>query len=256
MGRPDLADLSLKATIALGQARLTAKIRTAADAFALAAASARFDLIGDAVRRDPAENVLKTVLEPFRVLEDPDWARAAGFTMLDAPRKARLFRDVEELLFLFASTINIRDARRGISICDQALRFTDDPGPWRALRGWLDESPVASAPGEPLVGLSAQSCFEWGVLEARKGRMMAALGCLEAAVDRQPGNPWYQYHLATVRADSGDVRGALASYQGAVSADPTNCRFRLAWASAFRAIGEWGRAEEIERLAEQMKARP
>ena len=255
-GRPDLADLHLKATVALGQAKLTAEIRDRADALARAAASAGFQMVGEDVRPGSAESVLKTALAPFRVLDDLDWARAPALTMLDPPRKERLFRDIEELLYLFASGNDGRDSRRGMTLCDRALRFTVDPRPWIALRGWLDESPMASGRGEPLPGQSAQTCYEWGVLEARKGRTVAAIACLEAAADREPGNPRYQYHLATVRAASGDVRGALPAYQAAVAADPANRRFRLALAGAFRSIGEWARAEEIERLAGAADPRP
>ena len=257
--REDLIDLYGKAVAANGQADLTAKVRGQADALSEAASSIRLRLIGVEGRPEEAEGRLAALLAPFRVLDDPEWARSPALTMLDSSRKARFSRDVEEILFLFAAGIDARDhraSRRAIALCDNAIRFVGDPRPWQALRDWLDDSPIASVPEDTKAERSARSCFEWGVFLERKGQTAAAIAWLDQAVSIEPGNSWYQYHLATMQAKAGDARGSLTPYGAAIALEPINRRFLLDRSKVFRSIGEWARAEEDERRAGGAERQP
>jgi eukaryotic-like serine/threonine-protein kinase len=257
-GRKELVDLHHQAVVAHGQARLKAEVRDRADTVSKAADSARFHLIGSEGRPEEAGAKLEALLAPFRVLDDPDWARSPALLELDPARKARLFRDVDELMYLFASRFDAKDrvgSRRGIAICDRAKAFAD-PRTWQALRNWLDESPIESIPGDPQAEPSARSSFEWGVLLARQGRPAAAIGWLDRAAYLEPDNAWYQYHLATIQANSGDARASMPHYEAAIALEPSNRRFRLDRARALRSIGEWARAEEDERRAGGSEWRP
>ena len=248
-GRPELAGLAVKAVVAGGQARLTAEVRDRADALSRAASTIRLALIGAEGRPEEAEAGLVDLLGKFRVLDDLDWAKAPGLTFLDPARKARLLRDVEELLYLFAAGLDSRQGRRGVALCDRAFKFAADPRPWQALRNWLDESPISAIPDNPREESSAPTCFEWSVLLDRQNRPAAAIAWLDRAAEIEPGHSWYQYHLATLLARSGDARTSLAAYGAAIALEPDNPRFRLDRAKALRSIGEWARAEQDERRA-------
>ncbi len=258
-GRGELIELHYKAVAYNGQARLTAEVRDRADALSRAASSIRFHLIGVEGRPGEASGNLEALLSPFRVLDDPGWASSPALTMLDPSRKERLFRDVDELLFLFAAGFDAKDlqgSRRGIALCDRARGFAADPRPWQALRDWLDDSPITSIPDDPQAERSARSCFEWGVLLEKKGRRPAAIGWLDRAAYLEPDNAWYQYHLAITLARSGDARGSLTPYAAAIALEPTNRNFRLGRARALRSIGEWARAEEDEKRADDVDSSP
>ncbi len=159
-------------------------------------------------------------------------------------------------MFLLAAGFDSRDersSRQGVEFCDRARRFASDPRPWQALRNWLDDSPISWLPDDPQAELSPRSCFEWGVLIAKMGRSAAAIAWLDRATVLEPNNPWYQYHLATIQARSGDARSSLAAYGAAIALEPFNRRFRLDRAEAFRSIGEWARADEDERQAGEIE---
>ncbi len=167
--RPDLYPLYRKARVYHAQARLTGQFRADADVLAESARSLRFRLIEPELKPEDIEAELTSAFAKFRVLADLDWSRRPALTFLDPPRKARLLRDVDELLFLFAvrhDPRNPREARRGLELCDRALMFTPDKQPWRALRSWLDDSPTVPAETEPQFEHSAPSCFERAVLLA------------------------------------------------------------------------------------------
>jgi tetratricopeptide (TPR) repeat protein len=253
-GREELVDLHYQAVVAKGQARLTAEVRARADALAKAGSTLRFHLIGVDGGADKAEAELEAAVASFRVLDDPEWARAPALTMLDPSRKARLFREIDELLFMLIAGFDPKDPRaslRGIALCDRAQGFAADRRPWQALRDWLDDPPTTSSPGDPQAEGSAPACYEWGVLLEKQGRIAAALGWLDRAAYLEPGNAWYQYHLATLQARSGDARASMTPYAAAIALEPTNPRFRLDRARALRSIGEWARAKEDERLVGQ-----
>ena len=251
-GREDLAGVARRAIVAKGQARLKADIRQQADALASRSASLRDSLVGVGSAIGENDELLRAALGPFRVFDDPTWSGSPGLAELDAARKARLLRDVEELLFLAASRvdpISPRMAKRGLDFCERASRFSTDHRPWRALRDWLDERPETEAAPESLRDSSAMACFEWGLLRDRQNRKDSAVQWMDRAVGLEPGNAWYQFTLATLLARMGDAEASCPHYDVAVALEPENPRFRLDRAAALRSIGEWGRAEEDERRA-------
>jgi serine/threonine protein kinase len=251
-GREDLAGLAHQAIVAKGQARLKSEIRRQADTFSIRSSSLRYSLIGVGSATEITDELLRDTLGPFRVLDDPMWSRSPGLAELDATRKARLLRDVEELLFLAASRVaptSPRMAKRGLDLCERASGFASDPRPWRALRDWLDDRPETEAAPEALRNSSALACIEWGVLHDRQGRKTSAVRWMNRAVSLEPGNAWYQFSLATLLARAGDALASCPHYDVAVALEPENPRFRLDRAAALRSIGEWGRADEDERRA-------
>ncbi len=256
-GRDDLHAVHLQAVRSRGKARLTAEIRGQADALAIASSGLRFRLLDPTDRDETVEAEVTSLLAPFRVLADPAWAKQPGLMMLDPVRKAQLLRDVEEILYLFASSFPVGEGRvpkKAVALCDLAQGFTDDPAPWRSLRRWLDDSPDAQPSGEPGRERSARSCFEWGVLLERKARRKEApaglaVRWLDRAADLEPQNAWYHYHLATTLARAGEAVASLAHYQAAIALERGNRRFRLDRAEVYRSIGDWDRARADEEAA-------
>jgi eukaryotic-like serine/threonine-protein kinase len=245
----ELADLNLQARRYKALARNNEAARAKIDAFLKAASTIRFHLIGVDGRFEDAEGEVERLMAPFRISIDLDWARSAELSFLDSARKSRLIREVEEVLFLLASGQNPRDvpsSRRGVELCDQALAFTDDPKPWRALRNWLNDAPVTAIDADPHAERSARSCFEWGVLLDMEGRKDLAITWLKRAATLERGNSWYHYHLATLLARGGDMIGSIAQFEAALALEPSNRRFRLDKAEAHRSLGEWVEADELE----------
>ncbi len=250
--RPELHSLYRMARVHHAEARLTGQFRDDADALLRAVAALRPRLIGPDVRPEDVEADLGAALAKFRVLADVDWARRPALTFLDAPRRARLLRDVDEILFLFAVRLDpraVRSSRRGIDLCERALAFTDDPRPWRELRAWFDDEPAIAPSEVSTAERSAKSCFERAVLLDRMGRPAPARAWLDRAVWIEPGNAWYRFHLATLLVREGRAADALPQYEAALAIDPASRLFRLDRARALRSIGEWARAEEDEKRA-------
>jgi tetratricopeptide (TPR) repeat protein len=243
-GRPELRDLTLDALKYLGDARLTVEVRAAADSLFQAVAKLRYQILdGDEAGRD-----LAGLLAPFRVLDDLDWIKQPKFVSLDSTRRQRLIREVDEILFQYASTIDPKDRqsiRRGIEIANRALAFTDDRKPWQALRSWLDDSPLPTLTEEPSVETSAKSAFEWALLADRQGKARSASTWFSRATYLDPGNAWYHFQYATVLARA-DASSSVEQFTLAISLDPENRRYRLDRARAYRSIGEWGLALEDE----------
>ena len=261
--RPELHHLHGQARIYEGEARLTGQVRAKADALFEGARAIRFRLVEVQGRPGQVESELETLLAPFRALADADWAKQPELTLLDAPRKARLLHEVEEVLFLFAAGLDPRDgrsSRRGIALCDRAMAFAADRRPWQALRNRLDDSPVATIPDDPQGERSARTCYEWGVLLDEQGRAAASRKWLDRAAWLEPGDSWYRYHLATLLARGDEARDALPQYEAALALEPDNRRFRLDRAKALRSVGEWARAKDDEERAGaamiEVKGRP
>jgi len=249
--RPELAGLRQKARVQAAFAREAGKFRARADALAATASTLRPDLArpgpgpGDAAAFEAA-------LAPFRVLTDPGWARSSDLTFLDAPRKARLLRDADELMFLHAARLDPGDrraSRRGSEIADRALAFTASPGPWKALRARFDESPEPESGDDPRLEPSALAAFEWGVLRDRQGRARSAAAWLERATDLDPANPWYHEQAAAVPPRAGPPPDALRHLEAAIALGPNSPRARLERARILRSVGEWARARDDEERA-------
>jgi serine/threonine protein kinase len=252
--RPELNDLTYQATSYLHLARITGEVRTSADAIFQGIATLRYSMIDG----EETERELAALLAPFRVLDDLDWNKQPRLGYLDQPRKTRIVREVDEILFQFIVMLDPRDrrrSRRGIEICDRALAFTKDRKPWQALRSWLEDSPLPTLTEDPLTESSAKSCFEWALLDDRLGKARSAAKWLDQAVSLEPGNAWYQYRLATILARN-DADSSITHYSVAISWEPENKRFRLDRARAYQSIGEWDRAKADESRASQIPAKP
>ena len=247
--RVELDDLQRQAMLEKARARETGDARAEADLFSLRAAGLRPRLIGVEGRPEDAAPTLEAALATFHVLDDARWATRPGLMFLDAPRKARLLREIDELLFLHAITIDPRsgpESRRGVQLADRALTFTQAPGPWKALRARFDESPAPEIVDDARAERSALVAYEWAVLRDRQGRAGSATAWLERANDVEPNQPRYRYHLATLYVRSARADASLEHFAAAVALEPTSRRLLLDRAKALRAIGEWARARDDE----------
>jgi eukaryotic-like serine/threonine-protein kinase len=164
-------------------------------------------------------------------------------------------RDVDEVLFLYAASLDPGDAkasRRAIEICDRALRFVAAPGPWRALRAWYDEAPEGMAATEPHEETSAVACFEWAVLRDRQRRAGPAIGWMERASRIVADDAWYHYFLATLARRAERPELAMRHLEAAIALDTDSRRFqddrdRLIEAmNEPRATGDRRQAERVE----------
>jgi eukaryotic-like serine/threonine-protein kinase len=253
--RVELDDLHREAKFEKARARETGDVRAGADLFSLRAAGLRPRLIGVEGRPEDAVPGLEAALATFHVLVDARWATRPGLMFLDADRKARLLREIDELLFLHAVGLDPRsgpESRRGVQLSDCALAFTMAPGPWRALRARFDESPVPETSDDPRAERSALAAYEWAVLRDRQGRAGSSTAWLERANFLEPNRPWYRYHLAILYVRSGRASASLEHFAAALACEPTSRRFLLDRARALRVLGEWARARDDEDRAAEL----
>lgn len=248
-GRPELDGLHHQARLRGALIRETREARARVDVLSARAEAIRPRLIGVDGRPEDASPDLEAALAPFHVLDDARWAARPELTFLDGPRKVRLFREVDELLFLFAVTLDPRSgpaARRGVQLCERALTFTGAPGPWRALRARFDESPAPHGGDDPSAEASPLACSAWGALRDRQGRAASAAEWLERAARLDPGRVWTHNYLATLYLRIGRADAALRHLEVAVALKPTSARFASDRDQALRAIGEAARARADE----------
>ena len=135
---------------------------------------------------------------------------------------------------------------------------------WALGLGWAAREQVAtwkddaSLFGRALAVTTGNAAAEgnWGVVLAKEGRWMEALGHLEAAARLERGNGAWWYQLGTVRYQLGDRAGAVEEWQRAVKADGAQwvAMNNLAWVAL-----EEGRTAEarawIDRAMEHEAAR-
>jgi len=249
--RPELAGLHREARVHAASAREAGKFRALADDLAAAAKALRPASIGPGARPGDVA-AFEAALAPFRVLTDPGWARSPDLTFLDAPRRAGLLRDADELMFLHAASLDPGDrraSRRGVELCDRALAFAATPAPWRALRARFDESPEPGAGDDPRLEPLPLAAFEWGVLRDRQGRARSAAAWLERATDLDPRNPWYHRQAAAIHARAARPDDALRHLEAAVALEPDSALTRHERARVRRSLGEWARARDDEERA-------
>jgi tetratricopeptide (TPR) repeat protein len=260
-----LEDLRTIATAQLRQTNEKLSHRADADALAENAETLRLRLLGfvGPVANPTAD--IRAALDPFYVLQRDPWPADELFEQLDEERLERLFDDVEDLLFLWALTLDRRldaapaarrtellaTARRCVH---QALGFTLSPGPWRALEARLDDEESGRRPDPdampelPQDPDSDRACFEWGLLHARAGRLRAAIACVQRATRLRQDRYWYHYALALLferagddpaQARPGDHQEALTHYQVAIALheDEPWPRLNRAWLHA--KMGAW-----------------
>jgi serine/threonine protein kinase/predicted Zn-dependent protease len=262
-----LEELRQQARYRYRNAERTQRAREAADALFVAADPLRFRLTGFGGDLGAATRGLDEVLRPFHVFEPGDWSHRPDIDLLDAPRKARLLAEVNELLFLWAVALD-RDGgpearRKAVEVCDLALGFVTPKDPWQALRGWLagrpggGPPPPADAPGaadQP----SALACFQWGILTFRQGQRPEAVAWFKKAVRLDEGNYWYQYSLAfALDYPAGNVAAALSHYDAAVALKPRSPWVRFTRAHHYREGHQWPLAmENFQRALSDFRALP
>jgi len=282
----DLADIKQEAMEMAALAAKYAQVRHDADELFQAADGLRFRLLlseGDGLVQ--AIGDLKTVFEPFFVLENPNWTKLDFIVdKLDDDLRNRLINDVNELLFLWVAAIdellgngrgpvtpsspkeveNVVDA--AVSICDRALVFAQSQGPWQALRARLlvrragarpelstrsdrSSSRMLEDPGDLANEASALACFQWGLLCYRDGRQSRAIDWLQRAVKLKQENYWHQYFLAFVEDGARLADDALGHYNVAVALKPSSPWVRFSRARLCRSKGRWEWAIDDLKLA-------
>ncbi len=182
------------------------RARDNADQFFKEAEPLRFHLtgfLGDPTATFPdAEKALRL----FYVLERDDWMSLPEFKkLLDQPRQNRLLKEVTELLFLLAvaegNSPSPKFVQNALRVCDKALVFANEPGPWLALRERFQEklgqkSVHSVSTQSPATETSALACFEWGYLRKFEKQYDQALVWFRRAVEIEPSDYWHHFYLA------------------------------------------------------------
>jgi len=235
----------------------TAAYRASADAVFGAADRLRFRLIGFGGELPSAERSLDAALQPFHVFEAGEWLRRPDLALLDPPRRARLEREVDELLFLWALALDREGGATALTraegVCDLALTFAAPSGPWHALKarvaGRLGDADAdgdgenAPVPG-PDDARSPLGCFQWGALRLRQERP-EALDWFKKAARLEEGNYWFQYMLAYAHNASPDGGAdAMRHYDAALAIRPHSPWVRFSRARLYRISNVWGLAAE------------
>ena len=276
---PNLDEMQIQARNKRKLAQRYARTRDDADALFLAAERLRFRLLlGRGATLTDASREIPKVLEPFYVLDSPDWTKLEHILkLLDPPRLKRLRIQVNELLFLWIETIDeslssvgkaTDEARRSreekavaqwVAICDKALNFAEPKEPWRAIRDCLEQSRrgrggLPAQPsgrdgsyfeGEPHdIGdeRSALASFQWALLCSRADRLGRAIEWMRHAVRLEQGNYWYYYFLAFLEDQSEQMEDALKNYSIAVALEPKSPWVRFSRARLYRSKGLWSQA--------------
>ena len=250
-GRPDLRNLANLAIGSQASARESIRIRGEADTLAAAALGVKAEALDPAIPAAQVVAAVARVLAPFRIEEDAAWSRSPTLTFLDAPRKARLVRDVDELLFAATARLDPldrRDARRGVEACDRALINAPGSLPWQALRARFDRT-APPADRDPSGEMAPSACFEWSVLAALDRDPARARAWLDRAVALAPADPWYHLALANCLARQGAPTEALGHFEAAVALRPADPTIRRARARVLRSTGATARAAADEAWA-------
>ncbi len=225
------------------------EVRDRADALSRQAETLRFGLLGFGGDPQAALHDVEEVLGKFAIPARVNWSDQQELQLLDAPRRARLFAEANELLFLWILALDRgrpaepeRD-RRSLELCHAAQVFAADAGPWPALtaryEARLAGRRVRPAADLPPPDASALACFQWGLLRHLEGKPDAAIACLERAVQLKPDDFWFQFYLGYRHQRAGRVQQAIEHDSVAISH-----RSEMPWALYNRAQlrrqqGEW-----------------
>jgi serine/threonine protein kinase/Tfp pilus assembly protein PilF len=169
---PTLDDLEAKIRVKAFYCGQELKVRRQADKLLDESESLRFRFIGLGEDIPGAVDKLKTLLEPFYVLNSKKELKDLEYVwnLLDNPRRTALKHEVDELLFHWMVKVlsSLRkagetgeDARiardpttleQALNVCDRGMTFAEAAHPWQALRTLLEAShgrtgPAQEAPG-------------------------------------------------------------------------------------------------------------
>jgi serine/threonine protein kinase/Tfp pilus assembly protein PilF len=222
----------------------------------------RYRLFGFVEPERPPGEALRTLLDPFDVFDDLDWAANPDFDRLQADRRRLLLDEVPELLFLRAvhlwltgpggdeASAEVADLR------DRAVRAmpSDDPRrePWDLVCRQVGVSgPAVEAAEGASLGPDdrprhlAEAAFLWGIAYAARfqetgdpGDSARAMASLEAAARGRPDSYWPRFYLATFAMESGRVADALRHADAAVALNPGSPWALFNRAMANRATGD------------------
>jgi serine/threonine protein kinase/Tfp pilus assembly protein PilF len=275
-------------------AERTAKVHKEADDLNRSADDLRFRLLLDeGAELSQATDEIKRVLASFYVLENDNWTTLdSSLNLLDPPRRARLLRDVNELLFLWMAVIDesAADSPRlseqttakeraellapALAICSKALVWVDPKAPWLALEARLRASrSPESRPSEPHGNSSADDladepreinkvdsaldCFQWGILAFRGNHLVRAIEWLERAVRLDKENYWYHFLVGYLEDKADYLDAALSNYSTAAALKPSSPWVLFSRARIYRSRGKWEWArEDMTSALEQLAGRP
>jgi serine/threonine protein kinase/Tfp pilus assembly protein PilF len=237
------------------RARRTKEIRDKADDLFTMGESLRSSLLGFGGNKSTASLDVRSALLPFSVLDDPNWMRRRSIALLDDIRRERLFREVNDLLFLWVVTLdrgrpgNPEMARQALRICGVALTFAAPAGPWQALRERYQELLAGNPPllrtfDPPPGENSAHGCFQWALLCDLADRKDATIAWLEQANRLDPRDYWSQFYSGFYHEQSGHHQRALEHYHVAVALRERSPWARFNRARIYRIRGSWERALE------------
>src|SRR5262249_35719913 len=139
-----LEEMHRQARNAFILAKETRETRDHADNLFRVAKPLRFRLIGFCGDLKNATKELEAILHPFFVRENLDWTTRPEMNLLDPPRRERLVREVNELLFLWIVALDrecdedtseaaITTMTTALEACQKGLVFARPTGPWAAL---------------------------------------------------------------------------------------------------------------------------
>ncbi len=272
-------DLRYRALEKSKVAQRTKKVHDEADDLNRSADDLRFRLLLDeGSELTDATLEIKRVLAPFYVLENENWTKLDySLNLLDPARRARLLKDVNELLFLWMAVIDesagdspqlsekstakerMELLAPALAICEKALIWVEPKQPWLALEARLRASGSALSPqpdgnpsGEAFFGEppevskvdSALACFQWGVLAYRGDRLVHAIEWLERAVRLEGQNYWYHFLVGYLEDKAGYTDQALSNYKTAVALRDASPWVLFSRARIYRSRGQWEWARE------------
>jgi serine/threonine protein kinase/Tfp pilus assembly protein PilF len=231
------------------------RIHAKADRLLAQAGDLRFALLHFGGNESDVESRLRAVLDPLLVLTLDRWSTLPELGLLDAPKRERLVREVEELLFFWSVSLaaspqsNAQRWSQARLLCQRALDFTRTPAPWQALRDRSsalieDRRDLPIPTSDPRAEPSAWACLQWGLIHSLldRGSQLQAIRWLDQAVRLDPRHYWAQYFLAYHYDRAGQPELALSHYNAAIALEPERpwalfARGRLAWKR-----GDWEHA--------------
>ena len=213
-------------------------VRAAATAISTAVDPLRFRLSGFDPDLNAVSEEIDRILAPFFVLDRAFWLARPDVAILDPNQRARLERDVNELLFLWTTALLRSDRPENLILAaetaEHALSFAQPQAPWLDLAALIRErrgeppipkiAPLVSAADD-----SPLSAFEWGLARLSRGKRREALADLRRAVRLEPGNHWYHFVLAqTLDLDPDDRDEAFRHFEVAFALKPDSPWIRYA----------------------------